>query len=97
MSKRDEREYRLEGLPMSDSEERACQRFAGSGLRRGPEWLIIDPFTPDERAVLADSEEGRAWSAAHPPTGKPLWITGVDLEKRAITFGTEPPKRRKAK
>jgi hypothetical protein len=64
-------------------------------LQRGEEWLIIDPFTPNERAVLADSEEGRAWKAAHPPTGEPLWITGVDLEKRTVTFGTEPPKRRK--
>ena len=60
-------------------------------LRTGPEWIALNPFTPQERWVLRDSPEAREWEREHAAeNSKATWtISHIDAEKGIITFDSK--------
>lgn len=55
-------------------------------LRRGVSGYLKNPFTPEEEIVFGDPP---------PPSsdGPVLYVTGIDLENKTVTLGSEPPVR----
>ena len=57
-------------------------------LRAGPEWIALNPFTPQERWVLRDSPEAQEWERNYViENPRENWIVShIDVEKGVIPF-----------
>jgi hypothetical protein len=61
-----------------------------STLREGKAFVLLDPFTENERWVPADSPEGKL-AEENAKKGKPFWITGIDYGKGTVTLSSAEP------